>query len=35
MVAYKKLTGNKKAVKGAKKIGKSPKDYCYWHKYFD
>ena len=33
LVSYKKLTGNKKAIKGAKKIGKSKKDYSYWHKY--
>ena len=32
LVSYKKLTGNKKAVKGAKKIGKSKKDYTYWLK---
>ena len=31
---YKKLTGHRKAVKGAKKIGKSKKDYSYWHKYY-
>ena len=30
---YKKLTGKGKAVRGAKKIGKSKKDYSYWHKY--
>ena len=29
---YKKLTGKRKAVRGAKKIGKSKKDYSYWHK---
>ena len=33
LVSYKKLTGNRKATKGAKKIGKSKKDYSYWHKY--
>ena len=32
LVEYKKLTGNKKAVKGKKAIGKSKKDYSYWHK---
>lgn len=32
LVAYKKLTGKRKAVKGAKKIGKSKKDYSYWHR---
>lgn len=31
LVSYRKLTGNKKATKGAKKIGKSIKDYGYWH----
>ena len=35
LVAYSKLTGNKKATKGAVKIGKSKKDYSYWHKYGD
>lgn len=35
LVSYKKLTGNRKAVKGAKKIGKSQKDYSYWHKLDD
>ena len=29
---YKKLSGRRKAVRGAKKIGKSKKDYSYWHK---
>ncbi len=32
LVSYKKLTGDKSAVKGAKKIGKAKKDYGYWHK---
>ena len=32
LVSYKKLTGDKSATKGAKKIGKSKKDYGYWHK---
>lgn len=29
--SYKKLTKNRKATKGAKKIGKQQKDYSYWH----
>lgn len=33
LVSYRKLTGKKKAVKGAKKIGKSVKDYSYWHEF--
>jgi len=33
LASYKKLTGNRKATKGAKKIGKSKKDYSYWHKF--
>lgn len=33
LVSYKKLTRNRKATKGAKKIGKSMKDYSYWHKF--
>ena len=32
---YKKLTGKGKAVRGAKKIGKSKKDYSYWHKFYE
>lgn len=32
LISYKKLTGNGKAIRGAKKIGKSKKDYSYWHK---
>lgn len=32
--AYKKLTGKRKAVRGAKRVGKSKKDYSYWHKDF-
>ena len=35
LVTYRKLTGKKKATKGAKKIGKSKKDYSYWQKYYD
>ena len=35
LASYKKLTGNFRATKGAKKIGKSKKDYSYWHKYQD
>lgn len=35
LLAYRKLTGKKKATKGAKKIGKSKKDYSYWHEYYD
>lgn len=30
--SYKKLSGKRRAVHGAKKIGKSKKDYSYWHK---
>ena len=33
LVAYKKLTHNAKATKGAKRIGKTKKDYSYWHKF--
>ena len=33
LLSYKKLTHNRKATKGAKKIGKSKKDYSYWHKF--
>ena len=29
---YKKLTGDKRAVAGAKKIGTTEKDYSFWHK---
>ena len=32
LVEYKRLTGNRNAVKGKKAIGKSKKDYSYWHK---
>lgn len=35
LVSYKKLTGRRKATKGAKKIGKSKKDYSYWHKFYE
>ena len=35
LVAYKKLTRNAKATKGAKRIGKTKKDYTYWHKFED
>lgn len=28
---YKRLTGDKRAVRGARKIGRSKKDYGYWH----
>ena len=33
LLRYKRLTGDKRAVLGAKKIGKMKKDYAYWHKY--
>ena len=32
LLSYRKLTGNRKATKGARKIGRSKKDYSYWHK---
>ena len=31
LASYKKLTKNRKATKGAKRIGKQQKDYSYWH----
>lgn len=34
LVEYRKLTGRRYATKGAKKIGKTKKDYSYWHKFF-
>ena len=34
LVEYKKLSGNRKAVRGAKKIGRTKKDYSYWHKFY-
>lgn len=30
---YRKLTGRRAATKGAKRIGKSQKDYSFWHKF--
>ena len=33
LVEYRKLTGRRYATKGAKRIGKSKKDYSYWHKF--
>ena len=33
LASYKKLTKNRKATRGAKKIGKQQKDYSYWHKF--
>ena len=33
LASYRKLTGKKKATRGAKKIGKSKKDYSYWHEF--
>ena len=30
---YRNLSGRKAATRGAKKIGKSKKDYAYWHKF--
>ena len=34
LVEYKKLSGNRKAVRGARKIGRTKKDYSYWHKFY-
>ena len=31
LIRYTRLTGDIRATKGAKKIGKSKKDYSYWH----
>ena len=33
LVEYRKLTGRRYATNGAKRIGKSKKDYSYWHKF--
>ncbi len=33
LASYRKITGQKKATRGAKKIGKSVKDYSYWHEF--
>ena len=33
LFSYRKLTGKKKATRGAKKIGSTVKDYSYWHEF--
>ena len=33
LVRYRRLTGDKQATLGARRIGRMKKDYSYWHKY--
>lgn len=33
LVEYRRLTGRRSATKGAKRIGRSKKDYSFWHKF--
>ncbi len=32
LVKYRRITGDKRATEGAKRIGKAKKDYSYWQK---